>query len=65
MKRTLSSVLASAFCVLFFGCDTGEPEPKLKAVEPPDTPVKKTDAPKDNRHKGSSGGMTKNPGADS
>ena len=65
MNRTLSSILASAVCVLSLGCGGAEPEPTLKAVEPPDTPVKKSEAPKDNRHKGSSGGINKNPGAPS
>jgi len=51
--------------VAFSGCGGGSDEPKLKAVEPPDTPVKNSDAPKGDRFKGSSGAMNKNPGADS
>lgn len=65
MKRSLSGFIASAIAVLAIGCAGGEPEPTLKAVEPPDTPVKKSEAPKDNRHKGSSGGIKTNPGAPS
>jgi len=51
--------------VVLSGCGGGSDEPKLKAVEPPDTPVKNSDAPKGDRFKGSSGAMNKNPGADS
>jgi len=46
------------------GCG-GSDEPKLKAVEPPDTPVRKGEVPNDTKYKGSSGAMKKNPGADS
>lgn len=65
MQRPLSLLLASILCTLIVGCGSSEPEPTLKAVEPPDTPVKKSDAPKDNRHKGSSSGIKTNPGAPS
>lgn len=65
MKRSFSSILASAVCVLLFGCGKTDSEPTLKAVEPPDTPVKKGEVPKDNRNKGSSGGIKTNPGAPS
>jgi len=65
MKRTFPFLLAPILCAFVVGCGSSEPEPTLKAVEPPDTPVKKSEVPKDNRHKGSSGGINKNPGAPS
>jgi hypothetical protein len=51
-------------CAMVLGCG-GADEPKLKAVEPPDTPVKTGDVPNDAKYKGSSGAMKKNPAADS
>lgn len=64
MNRKACSWFVVAACAMTFGC-SGSDEPKLKAVEPPDTPVRKTDVPTDVRHKGSSGAMKKNPAADS
>jgi len=64
MNRIAKSCLVASVCAMALGCG-GSDEPKLKAVEPPDTPVKKGEVPSDAKYKGSSGAMKKNPGADS
>lgn len=64
--NTFSKSIAVLSLTMFFaGCGGGSDEPKLKAVEPPDSPVKTGDAPKGDRFKGSSGAMKKNPGESS
>jgi hypothetical protein len=63
--RYSKPVVMALMVVVLSGCGGGSDEPKLKAVEPPDSPVKNSDAPKGDRFKGSSGAMNKNPGADS
>lgn len=65
MKRVLTCSVGAFVAFMAIGCSGGSDEPKLKAVEPPDTPVKSGEAPKGDHGKGSSGGMTKNPGASS
>lgn len=65
MKRLLTCSVGTIVAFMAIGCGGGANEPKLKAVEPPDSPVKTSEPPKGDHGKGSSGGMSKNPGANS
>ncbi|MFM7315394.1 MAG: hypothetical protein ACKO85_06030 [Isosphaeraceae bacterium] len=65
MKTFSKAVVVLSLTMFFVGCGGGSDEPKLKAVEPPDSAVKTGDTPKGDRFKGSSGAMKKNPGESS
>ncbi len=65
MNTVSKTIVAISLTMFFAGCGGGSDEPKLKAVEPPDSPVKSGDTPKGDRFKGSSGAMKKNPGESS
>jgi hypothetical protein len=64
MNRMVRTCFVPMACAMVLGCG-GADEPKLKAVEPPDSPVKQGEVPNDAKYKGSSGAMKKNPAADS